>query len=118
VTGRSGAGYRGAGEKNWKSKIYPLAPLILAIHYPALSQQNENQLKTRAKGRIGRVLREEKRQGELPVEHWAAQEFKQVDLLHFSAIAEEFLAQYLGGQFEPVGEIEGHSGVVVETSAQ
>ncbi len=32
--------------------------------------------------------------------------------LHFHAIAEEFLAKYLGGQFEPVGEIEGHSGIV------
>jgi dipeptidyl aminopeptidase/acylaminoacyl peptidase len=32
--------------------------------------------------------------------------------LHFYAIAEEFLSQYLGGQFEPVGEIPGHSGIV------
>ncbi|NEP87345.1 MAG: S9 family peptidase [Okeania sp. SIO2C2] len=32
--------------------------------------------------------------------------------LHFYAIAEEFLAKYLGGIFEPVGNIEGHSGVV------
>jgi dipeptidyl aminopeptidase/acylaminoacyl peptidase len=32
--------------------------------------------------------------------------------LHFYAIAEEFLAQYLGGQFEPVGDIKGHSGIV------
>ncbi len=32
--------------------------------------------------------------------------------LHFFAIAEEFLAKYLGGRFEPVGEIKGHSGVV------
>jgi dipeptidyl aminopeptidase/acylaminoacyl peptidase len=32
--------------------------------------------------------------------------------LHFYAIAEEFLAKYLGGQFEPVGEISGHSGIV------
>ena len=32
--------------------------------------------------------------------------------LHFYAIAEEFLAKYLGGQSEPIGEIEGHSGIV------
>jgi dipeptidyl aminopeptidase/acylaminoacyl peptidase len=32
--------------------------------------------------------------------------------LHFYAIAEEFLAQYLGGNFEPVGAIAGHSGIV------
>ena len=32
--------------------------------------------------------------------------------LHFYAIAEEFLAKYLGGKFEPAGSIEGHSGVV------
>lgn len=32
--------------------------------------------------------------------------------LHFYAIAEEFLAKYLGGRAEPIGEIEGHSGVV------
>ncbi|MGF1479533.1 MAG: S9 family peptidase [Cyanophyceae cyanobacterium] len=32
--------------------------------------------------------------------------------LHFYAVAEEFLAQYLGGQFEPIAEIAGHSGIV------
>jgi len=32
--------------------------------------------------------------------------------LHFYAIAEEFLAKYLGGRFEPIHEISGHSGVV------
>ena len=32
--------------------------------------------------------------------------------LHFYAVVEEFLAKYLGGQSEPVGDIEGHSGVV------
>lgn len=32
--------------------------------------------------------------------------------LHFYAIAEEFLAKYLGGRSEPVGEIQGHSGVL------
>ncbi len=32
--------------------------------------------------------------------------------LHFYAIAEEFLSKYLGGRFEPVGNIEGHSGVL------
>lgn len=32
--------------------------------------------------------------------------------LHFYAIAEEFLAKYLGGRFEPLGDIPGHSGVV------
>jgi dipeptidyl aminopeptidase/acylaminoacyl peptidase len=31
--------------------------------------------------------------------------------LHFYAKAEEFLAKYLGGRAEPVGEISGHSGV-------
>ncbi len=32
--------------------------------------------------------------------------------LHFYAIAEEFLAKYLGGRFEPVGDIAGHCGVI------
>lgn len=32
--------------------------------------------------------------------------------LHFFAIAEEFLAKYLGGRAEPVGNIQGHSGIV------
>lgn len=32
--------------------------------------------------------------------------------LHFYAIAEEFLATYLGGRCEPVGDIPGHSGIV------
>ncbi|MEQ9359124.1 alpha/beta fold hydrolase [Coleofasciculus chthonoplastes] len=32
--------------------------------------------------------------------------------LHFFAIAEEFLSKYLEGRFEPIGEINGHSGVV------
>lgn len=32
--------------------------------------------------------------------------------LHFYAIAEEFLAKYLGGRCEPVGEIPGHSGLL------
>ncbi|MFB2923091.1 alpha/beta fold hydrolase [Aerosakkonema funiforme] len=32
--------------------------------------------------------------------------------LHFYAIAEEFLAKHLGGRFEPIGEIQGHSGVI------
>lgn len=32
--------------------------------------------------------------------------------LHFYAIAEEFLAKYLGGQFEPAGNIANHSGVI------
>lgn len=31
--------------------------------------------------------------------------------LHFFAKAEEFLAKYLGGRFEPIGEISNHSGV-------
>ncbi|MDJ0592531.1 MAG: S9 family peptidase [Pleurocapsa sp. MO_226.B13] len=34
--------------------------------------------------------------------------------LHFSGIAEEFLAQHLGGRFEPPEEIEGHSGILPE----
>jgi len=32
--------------------------------------------------------------------------------LHFVAKAEEFLAKYLGGRFEPVGDIQGHAGVM------
>ncbi|MBV8885016.1 MAG: S9 family peptidase [Chroococcidiopsidaceae cyanobacterium CP_BM_RX_35] len=32
--------------------------------------------------------------------------------LHFYAIAEQFLAKYLGGRFEPMGEIQGHTGIV------
>jgi dipeptidyl aminopeptidase/acylaminoacyl peptidase len=33
--------------------------------------------------------------------------------LHFYAVAEEFLAKHLGGRFEPMGEIKGHSGVIM-----
>jgi dipeptidyl aminopeptidase/acylaminoacyl peptidase len=33
---------------------------------------------------------------------------------HFYALTEEFLAQYLGGQFESMNDIEGHSGIVKE----
>lgn len=32
--------------------------------------------------------------------------------LHFYAIAEAFLAKHLGGRCEPIGEIQGHSGVI------
>jgi len=32
--------------------------------------------------------------------------------MHFYAIAENFLAEYLDGRAEAVGEIEGHSGIV------
>ena len=32
--------------------------------------------------------------------------------LHFYAVAEEFLAKHLGGRSEPMGELEGHSGVI------
>ncbi|MEG4009434.1 S9 family peptidase [Microcoleus sp. Pol11C1] len=32
--------------------------------------------------------------------------------LHFFAIAEEFLAKYLGGRFEPAGNLANHSGLV------
>ena len=32
--------------------------------------------------------------------------------LHFYAITEEFLAKYLGGRSEPMGDLPGHSGIV------
>jgi dipeptidyl aminopeptidase/acylaminoacyl peptidase len=32
--------------------------------------------------------------------------------LHFYAVVEKFLAKHLGGRFEPIGEIEGHCGVI------
>jgi dipeptidyl aminopeptidase/acylaminoacyl peptidase len=32
--------------------------------------------------------------------------------LHFYAVAEEFLAEHLGGRFEPVGTLKGDSGVI------
>ncbi|MCC7407868.1 MAG: S9 family peptidase [Phycisphaeraceae bacterium] len=32
--------------------------------------------------------------------------------MHFHALAEEFLAKHLGGRFEPMDEIPGHSGVI------
>lgn len=35
-----------------------------------------------------------------------------VNRLFFYAKAEEFLAKYLGGRFEPAGEIKGHSGTI------
>ncbi len=30
--------------------------------------------------------------------------------LHFFAVAEEFLAKHLGGRFEPIGDLKGHTG--------
>lgn len=33
--------------------------------------------------------------------------------LHFYAITEDFLAKYLGGRCEPIGDIQGHSAVVI-----
>ena len=32
--------------------------------------------------------------------------------LHFFALSEEFLAKHLGGRFEPIGDIKGHSGQI------
>jgi dipeptidyl aminopeptidase/acylaminoacyl peptidase len=32
--------------------------------------------------------------------------------LHFYAKTEEFLGKYLGGRVEPIGNIQGHSGVI------
>jgi len=32
--------------------------------------------------------------------------------LHFFAVAEEFLAKHLGGRFEPIGDLKGHTGVI------
>ncbi|HEY9641082.1 MAG TPA: S9 family peptidase [Coleofasciculaceae cyanobacterium] len=32
--------------------------------------------------------------------------------IHFYAVAEEFLAKYLGGRCEPIGDIPGHSGLL------
>jgi dipeptidyl aminopeptidase/acylaminoacyl peptidase len=32
--------------------------------------------------------------------------------LHFFAVAEEFLAKHLGGRFEPVGDLKGHTGLI------
>ncbi|HEY9849229.1 MAG TPA: S9 family peptidase [Leptolyngbyaceae cyanobacterium] len=32
--------------------------------------------------------------------------------LHFFAVAEEFLSEYLGGRFEPMTDIQGHSAVI------
>jgi dipeptidyl aminopeptidase/acylaminoacyl peptidase len=41
--------------------------------------------------------------------HWLV---RPENRLHFFAKAEEFLAKYLGGRFEPVGDIKGHAGVM------
>jgi len=45
--------------------------------------------------------------------NWRNEErlMKPENKLHFYAKAEEFLAKHLGGRFEPIGEIKGHSGV-------
>jgi dipeptidyl aminopeptidase/acylaminoacyl peptidase len=40
------------------------------------------------------------------------------NLLHFYAEVEKFLARHLGGRFEPVGEIKGHSGVITSVASQ
>jgi len=34
------------------------------------------------------------------------------NILHYYAQVEKFLARHLGGRFEPVGEIKGHSGMI------
>jgi dipeptidyl aminopeptidase/acylaminoacyl peptidase len=57
------------------------------------------------------------RQANLPVEYLLYTDeghgfARPENRLHFYAKAEEFLAKYLGGRFEPVGDLSGHSGVV------
>ena len=34
------------------------------------------------------------------------------NLLHFLGLAEQFFANYLGGRFEPLEDIRGHSGII------
>jgi dipeptidyl aminopeptidase/acylaminoacyl peptidase len=40
------------------------------------------------------------------------------NLLHYYAQVEKFLARHLGGRFEPVGEIKGHSGMSTTVASQ
>ncbi|GJD15612.1 hypothetical protein RIVM261_005680 [Rivularia sp. IAM M-261] len=37
---------------------------------------------------------------------------RSLNRLHFYAVVEEFLAKHLGGRCEPMGDIEGHSGII------
>jgi dipeptidyl aminopeptidase/acylaminoacyl peptidase len=57
------------------------------------------------------------RQGDLPVEYVVYTDeghgfARPANRLHFSALAEQFLARHLGGRAEPVGDIPGHSGEI------
>ncbi|MDY6940608.1 MAG: S9 family peptidase, partial [Cyanobacteriota bacterium] len=96
------------------------SPLFFAdkITKPLLIGQGAND--PRVKQAESEQIVEAMRQADKPVEYVLYADeghgfARPANRLHFYAIAEEFLAKYLEGQFQPIesDEIEGHSGVVV-----
>ncbi|MBH8564498.1 S9 family peptidase [Nostoc sp. CENA67] len=93
------------------------SPLFFAdrIQKPLLIGQGAND--PRVKQAESDQIVEALRQANLPVQYIVYSDeghgfVRPENRLHFFAIAEEFLAKYLGGRFEALGDISGHSGVV------
>ncbi|QSJ20575.1 S9 family peptidase [Nostoc sp. UHCC 0702] len=105
---------------NWETEeefLKSRSPLFFAdrIQKPLLIGQgaNDQRVKQAESDQIVEALR----QANLPVQYIVYSDeghgfVRPENRLHFFAIAEEFLAQYLGGRFEPLENISGHSGVV------
>lgn len=93
------------------------SPLFYAnrIQKPLLIAQGAND--PRVKQAEADQIVEAMRNAKLPVEYVLYTDeghgfARPENRLHFYAIAEEFLAKYLGGRFEPMGALQGHSGVI------
>jgi dipeptidyl aminopeptidase/acylaminoacyl peptidase len=93
------------------------SPLFFAdrIRAPLLIGQGAND--PRVTQAESEQIVEAMRKLELPVEYVLYEDeghgfARPENRLHFYAIAEAFLAKHLGGECEPVGDIEGHSGVL------
>ncbi len=93
------------------------SPLFLAdkITKPLLIGQgaNDPRVKQAESDQIVEAMRKAKRPVEYVVYTDEGHGFARPEnRLHFYAKTEEFLAKYLGGRFEPMKDIAGHSGVV------
>lgn len=93
------------------------SPLFLVdrIQKPLLIGQGAND--PRVKQAESEQIVEAMKQADKPVEYVVYTDeghgfARPENRLHFYAIAEAFLAKYLGGRSEPEGKVEGHSGVV------
>jgi dipeptidyl aminopeptidase/acylaminoacyl peptidase len=83
------------------------APLLIA------QGANDPRVKQAESDQIVAALRKSKKQVDYVVYTDEGHGFaRPANNLHFFGLAEEFLARHLGGRYEPVLEIKGHSGVV------